>query len=454
MKAKKVYSLMALCAGSLVFGGVANAQDVFVDDAVSVTEFSCDNSTHYFSNWRDNWFIEISAGGNQTLVERGYCAPGYSLKSVCAEKWTAAYSVGFGRWMSPYLGLRFKGMYGSLHWDAPNTVEEALASKGWSRSTHASVTMELMWDMFNSLGGVNQKRVFSIIPFVGLGGDANWGFKGLHREGEPVGSNCLRIWPGNLQEYYNDQKEYKDVEWTLPVTAGLQFRFRLGKYVDFFAEARAAFYGDNWNNNVSGRSIDALVQAMGGFNFNIGGRGWNEFNECNYVSQIAALNGQVNDLRAQLIACGETVAALQAQLPCPPPTVQKECKNAPLMASVQFTINSSKILPTEDVNIWSMAQWLKENPSETIDVVGMADRNTGNTAYNMGLSKRRAIAVADELVNKYGIEKSRLSLYACGSNIQFFNNGEENDWNRIVMFKQGEFEPSAVASGEVERIDY
>ena len=451
MKAKNLYYVMALCAGSFAFSGTANAQDVFVDDAASVTEFTCDNTNHYFANWRDNWFIEISAGGNQPIVERGYVEKGNSLKAVDGKKWTAAYSVGFGRWMSPYLGLRIKGMYGALHWDTPNTLAEARNNDGWSHSKHASLSLELMWDMFNSLGGVNQNRVFSIIPFVGLGGDANWDFKGRGKVGEPVASNCLRIYPTNTQEYYGDQ--YKSVQWTLPVFAGLQFRFRLCKYVDFFAEARAGFYADNWNNNVTGCSIDALVQAMGGFNFNIGGRGWNTFNECNYVSQIAALNGQVNDLRAQLVACGQTVAALQAQLPCPE-VVQKDCASAPLMASVQFTINSSKILPTEDVNIYSMAEWLKANPKESIDICGMADRNTGNTEYNMGLSKRRAIAVADQLVNKYGIDKSRLNLYACGSNIQFFNNNEQNDWNRIVMFKQGEFEPNAVANGEVEKIEY
>ena len=119
MKAKNLYYVMALCAGSLAFSGTANAQDVFVDDAATVTEFTCDNSTHYFSNWRQNWWIELSAGGNQPLVERGYVAPGHSLKAVDGKKWTAAYSVGFGRWMNPYLALRFKGMYGSLHWDSP-----------------------------------------------------------------------------------------------------------------------------------------------------------------------------------------------------------------------------------------------------------------------------------------------------------------------------------------------
>ena len=38
MKAKNLYYVMALCAGSFAFSNVANAQDVFVDDAVSVTE--------------------------------------------------------------------------------------------------------------------------------------------------------------------------------------------------------------------------------------------------------------------------------------------------------------------------------------------------------------------------------------------------------------------------------
>lgn len=452
MKAKNLYSVMALCAGALAVPATAAAQDVFVDDAATVTEFTCDNSDHYFSNWRDNWFIEISAGANQPLVERGYCLKGHSLKAVDGKKWTATYSVGFGRWMNPYIGFRFKGIYGAIHWDAPNTLQECMNDEGWSHSKHASASLEFMWDMFNTLGGVNQTRVFSIIPFIGVGGDANWDFLGRGKKGEPVASNCLREYPKYFENPYY-ASEYKSVQWTIPAIAGLQFRFRLSKYVDFFAEARAAFYADNWNNNVSGNSVDALVQAMGGFNFNIGGRGWNTFNECNYVSQIAALNGQVNGLRAQLADCAATVAALQAQLPCPE-VVEKECNNAPLMASVQFTINSSKILPTEDVNIYSMAEWLKANPNESIDVVGMADRNTGNTEYNMGLSKRRAIAVADELVNKYGIDKSRLSLYACGSNLQFFNNGDQNDWNRIVMFKQGEFEPAAVKAGEVEKIDY
>ena len=418
MKARNLYLATAICAGSLAIGNVANAQDVFVDDAVTVTEFSCDNSNHYFSNWRNNWFIEIGAGANQPLVEKG--TAGHAEHSVMAKKWTASYSFGFGRWMSPYLGFRIKAIGGALHWDTPVPGAEAY---GWSRSKHVGLHAELMWDMFNSLGGVNPNRVFSIIPFVGVGGDANWDFKNHFNE-QPAATNITR-------EY--SMRDPKSVQWTLPVSAGIQFRFRLCKYVDFFAEARATFYADNWNNVATGSSIESLVSAMGGFNFNIGGRGWNTFNECNYVSQIAALNGQVNDLRAQLLACGQTVAELQSQLPCPE-VVQKDCVNAPLMATVRFTINSDKILPTEEVNIYSMAEWLKANPNEKIVIAGYADKDTGTSEYNMELSQRRAEVVKNALINTYGISADRLETQAFGSDVQEYPS--HNDWNRIVIFKQ------------------
>lgn len=414
MKAKNLYIAAALCAGTFGVSNIANAQDVFVDDAVSVTEFTCDNSNHYFSNPRNNWFIEIGAGAGQTLVEKGF------EDAVDAKKWTAAYSLGFGRWMSPYLGLRIKAIGGAVHWNCPDwgTVNQPY---GWSRAKHVNLQMELMWDMFNSLGGVNENRVFSIVPFVGLGGDAMWDFKN-HFGNEPAATNV-----------FNSKGNPRSVSWTLPVSAGLQFRLRLSKYVDFFAEARAAFYGDNWNNVDAGDCVDAYVSAMGGFSFNLGGRGWNTFNECNYVSQIASLNGQVNDLRAQLGACAATVASLQAQLPCPE-VVQKDCANAPLMATVRFTINSDKIMPTEEVNVYSMAEWLKANPKEKVIIAGYADKDTGTSEYNMNLSERRAQAVKDQLVEVYGIDPSRLETKAFGSDVQEYPS--HNDWNRIVIFKQ------------------
>jgi outer membrane protein OmpA-like peptidoglycan-associated protein len=417
MKLKNLYCLAVLGCAAVAAPQAINAQS-YTSEAVSVTEFTCDNANHYFSNWRNNWFIQVGAGINQPFVEKGVGLTS-GRDAIDRQSMTVVYNFGFGRWFSPYLGFRINALGGSLHWDNPTTK---YPDGGWTHAKHVNVNAELMWDMFNSIGGVNANRVFSIIPFVGLGGDYTWR---VHN-----GAGDYAVGTNN----YGD-KGIKDESWTLPVTAGLNFRFRLCKYVDFFAEARATFYGDNWNLCTYGDPIDVNVQAIGGFNFNIGGRGWSTFNECDYVSQIAALNGQVNDLRNQLIGCAQQVAALEAQLPCPEQkaVVQKDCVNAPLMTTVRFTINSSKIMPTEEVNVYNMAEWLKANPNENVTIVGYADRDTGSADYNMALSERRANAVADALVNNYGIDRDRLTIKYDGSDVQPYST---NDWNRIVIFTQ------------------
>lgn len=419
MKVRNLYfgaavAAVALCASAEAYG----QQTVYVDETVAVTDFECDNNDHYFSNWRNNWFIQLGAGINQPFVERGDGVD-RDIKAIDRKRMTVAYNFGFGRWFSPYIGFRINAIGGALHWDNPT---KAQPYNGWTRGKHVNVNFELMWDMFNSLGGVNPNRVFSIIPFAGFGGDYMW----------RIHDSEGRFAAGSNINGKGDQG-IKDESWTLPVTAGIQFRFRLCKYVDFFAEARATFYGDNWNNCSYGDPIEANVQALGGFNINFGGRGWGTFNECDYIGKIADLNNQVNGLRSELLGTQQALAACEAQLPCPEPVVQKDCANAPLMTTVRFTINSAKIMPTEEVNVYNMAEWLKANPNEKVNIVGYADKDTGTAAYNLKLSEKRANAVADALVNTYGISRDRLNIRFDGSDVQPYST---NDWNRIVIFTQ------------------
>ena len=418
MKVRNLYIGSALCAAALCSAPASAQQTVYVDETVSETVYSCDHTNHAFANWRNNWFIQLGAGINQPFVERGV-GVGEDIKAIDRQRMTVAYNFGFGRWMSPYLGFRINAIGGALHWDNPTAAQP---NNGWTKGKHVNVNFELMWDMFNSLGGINANRVFSIIPFAGFGGDYMWR---IHD------SNGQFAAATNING--TGDKGLKDESWTLPVTAGIQFRFRLCKYVDFFAEARATFYGDNWNLCSYGDPVDVNVAALGGFNINFGGRGWGTFNECDYVGQIAALNNQLNGLRAELLGTQQALAACEAQLPCPEPVVQKDCANAPLMTTVRFTINSAKIMPTEEVNVYNMAEWLKANPSENVTIVGYADRDTGTAEYNMQLSERRANAVADALVNTYGIDRNRLTIRYDGSDSQPYST---NDWNRIVIFTQ------------------
>ena len=282
-----------------------------------------------------------------------------------------------------------------------------------------NANLDFMWDMFNSFGGVNSNRVFSIIPFVGLGGTYTWDYK-----------------PADQSNIYRENGKKKTNSWTLPVSAGIQLRFRLCKYVDFFAEGRAQFYGDNFNNYAYGDPVDMNISVIGGFSFNIGGAGFRSYNPCDYLSYIGNLNNQVNDLRGALATTSAALAAAEAQLPCPEVVEQTTIvEAAPLMATVRFTINSSRISNEEMVNVYNIAEWMKANPEANVTISGYADADTGSSNYNMALSKRRAEAVRTALVDKYGINPDRLSIQAEGSDVQPY---DVNNWNRIVIFSNAQ----------------
>ncbi len=400
MKKSILYTGSALAFAAFAVPTV-NAQEetvTVVEETAIVSEVPC--KTHYYSTSKDNWFIQIGAGIASPFVEDKTVGDGRK------HHMTVNYNLGFGKWMSPYLGWRLSFYGGPLHW----------VNNEYEKSNYVNANFDLMWDMFNSFGGVNSHRVFSIVPFVGLGGSYAWDFK-----------------PNNAN-IYTEGGHRKANSWTLPVSAGLQLRFRLCKYVDFFAEGRVSFYGDNFNNYAYGSPIDMNITATGGFLFNIGGSDFRSYNPCDYLDYINTLNGQVNDLRAALATTTAALAVAESQLPCPEVTetiAAEPGAPAPLMATVRFTINSAKISNEEMVNVYNISKWMNENPDQNVAIVGYADKDTGTSAYNMGLSKRRAEAVRSVLVNKYGVNPDRLTIQAEGSDVQPY---DVNNWNRIVIF--------------------
>ena len=394
---------MALAAMAAC-GATAMAQEPAVvveeESLTVVEEVPC--ATHYYCNGSENWFIQIGAGVNTPFFE--YSEVNGSKK----HHFTAVYDFGFGKWFTPYFGTRLNFMGGALHWD----------NHEYHKMKYVSGQVDFMWDMFNALGGVNDNRVFSIVPFAGLGAAYAWDMKPA---GHIAGNGTPR----------------KSTTWAPDISAGLQLRFRLCKYVDFFAEGRVQFLGDVFNGTAYGVPADLDISVIGGFSFNIGGRGFHAYNPCDYTGYIANLNNQVNDLRGQLAATGAALAAAEAQLPCPEVEVAEATvvEAAPLMATVRFSLNSARITAQEKVNVYNIAQWMKDNPDQNVAIVGYADADTGTAAYNMKLSKRRAQAVYDVLTRTYGISPDRLSIVAEGSDKQPY---DTNNWNRIVIFSVAE----------------
>lgn len=103
-------------------------------------------------------------------------------------------------------------------------------------------------------------------------------------------------------------------------------------------------------------------------------------------------------------------------------------------SGVFFDTNKSNINAKSKANLNKLAGIFKEYPDTNIIVEGHTD-SSGDDAYNMTLSQKRANAVSDYLVSQ-GINKSRLTIYAHGETLPKYDNGtaEGRAKNRRVEF--------------------
>jgi outer membrane protein OmpA-like peptidoglycan-associated protein len=102
---------------------------------------------------------------------------------------------------------------------------------------------------------------------------------------------------------------------------------------------------------------------------------------------------------------------------------------------VQFKFDSADILPQARAQLDALAEGIRLLPaSQRVIVEGHTD-STGSDAYNLQLSKRRALAVKMYLVSVHGIDESRLRAEGYG---KYRPLSEENPYaaeNRRVQFR-------------------
>ena len=399
MKKNLFFAVASLGGVALMTAPEIKAQDAAVvieETAIAVDQVKC-KDVYSNGSWRDGWYVELGAGVRTPFVEYHESDPHF----------TTVYNLSVGRWISPYLGFRFSGYYGSMHWNQMGA--------GLAKARTANLNVDFMWDMCNSICGYNPGRFFSVKPFVGLGGTFAYRYRNVD----------------SANDYQDGHVKHN--QWLLPVSAGVHVDFRCSDYVKIFAEARGSFYGDNFNNTTYGKPVDIDLAVVGGVSVALSNPKFERYNPCDYMSALSSANAQINDLRGALATTSAALAAAEAQLPCPdvPEAVVVESQATTIMPTVRFKINSAYVSSEEMVNVYNIAEYLKANPDTRIVVRGYADKATGSSSYNMKLSQRRAQAVADILIGDYGIAEDRLIIEAAGSDTQVY---DTNNWNRIVIF--------------------
>lgn len=243
-------------------------------------------------------------------------------------------------------------------------------------------------------------------------------------------------------EYYPG--DYNDVN-LLTSKAGLNIGFNLGAAKAWQINVKPAIVwalgdggytqtGQNYNINLARLELTAGVtykfkNSNGTHNFAL----VKEYDQ----AEVDGLNAKINDLRNQLGAKDQKIAAdaaaikkLQDELnDCrnKKPADTKVATNG-IESNVFFACGKSVIAKAQVPNVARVASYLKNNPTATVSVKGYASPE-GPAGLNQKLSVARAESVKKMLVKKYGIDASRITTEGCGVGSVF----SEPTWNRVAI---------------------
>lgn len=384
--------MVSLFAVSAIFAvNETKAQkEIYSEEEIMIVDFVPSGKTYYYSPaFRDNWFMSVGAG-TQTLLAEHKGRLQFSL----------AMAVDFGKWFSPYWGARISASGGALRSRYP-TENDMVHYKD------VVVSADFLWDMTNTIGGYDPYRIVSVIPYIGV------------------------------STAYAFKNSFSGKTFSMAGTGGIRLNFRLCAYTDIYVEGKANVVSDSFNGVVHSKRAEAIFSVLGGFAINFGGTRFKSYNPVEEEFLMEALNAEVNMLRTSLDSC-KKVKNRVITAPAPAPVKEvvveklKPC-SVELTSTVRFSINSAEITNEEMVNVYNIAQWMKNNPDYKVIVTGYADKETGTPEFNEKLSRSRADAVVKALVEKYGIPSDRLGIEAEGGSMQPYPHN--NNWNRVVGFR-------------------
>jgi outer membrane protein OmpA-like peptidoglycan-associated protein len=375
MKKTLAMGAMLLCIGS------AFAQEKDVQTTVVESTDKYEVGTKRFWN---NWFISAGAGGQMYFGD-------YDREVHIGRRIAPALDIAVGKWFTPGMGIRF--MYNGLSMKGATRVGDngdpmthatdhvydgrnGVPVNG-QKFNFANVHADAMFNLSQLLFGYNEKRVWSFIPYVGLGWMWTWQQPRTHELS------------GNL---------------------GVLNSFRVCSAIDINLEVRGVMVNDRFDGENGGRHEEGLLAVTAGLTYRFGKSGWSR----SKTTTIVYNENTLRDLRERLNVMGaenerlknELVAANNKQ-----PEKEMELGVVTSDYMVAFPIGKSTLSNEARINLGFQADVMKKIGDSAIYVIhGYADKGTGTKAINDRLSKERAQAVFDCLTKEFGIPASQLRM--------------------------------------------
>jgi len=370
----------------LAFAGVSVASmaqnDVVNKYSVATNSFWSNWFIQVGANW--NWFIgsqEHEQGIDNTDMFDGFPTAG--------ERSHGGFSVAIGKWFTPGIGVRVKGM--GLWGQAMYPDRYARTSQDKDHSHHYkffSINPAVMFNLSNMLCGYNPNRVWNFIPFGGADFTRNW----------TDNRSSIGVTAGLLNEF-NITKKF-----AINLELGWKYNEADKDGIDIVAR----------NANKRGwKAHDMTLYAEVGFTYNLGRASWDAVPDVDaikamYQAQIDALNSQLNDANAEIARLNNLIK-------------NHKCPEAPKVraiappATVYFYCDKTKSGPSYSrdlVDVRALAKYAMEQGADVL-VTGYADSATGKPDHNQWLSDERAKTVVEEVVG-VGVSRSKITAVGKG----------------------------------------
>jgi outer membrane protein OmpA-like peptidoglycan-associated protein len=401
-------------------------------------------------NFRDMYFSDnLSFNGGFTLGKWFSPVWGLGIHSTMSR----AKSIGFKTqvWYAgenyttistpvAYFDGNTKATYLTSFFEGGEEYKTKRGSTAWLyKFTYATTGVDFLLNARNLFLPYNPDAFFNPVVYGGLG------YYHTFREGNRTAVN------GILERF------------------GLQLNFRLSDYIDANLSIEDMLVPEVFDRQVGGNlSQDHVMSANIGLTFYFGGRNFSPASigvakatagrlqtiddDCRDILQceINALRTKDNRRRYNdpvPIRPSSSIHIYEEELPEDDEeipigrlkeTAIKQIDETPRDADTPFDLTpvffesgSHVVRTSQMISIAKAAVYLDINPGLRLEIAAFADRKTGDPHTNLLLSERRANAVADIIVNKFGVKKNRLHTAFYGDVIQPFPN---NDQNRVVLF--------------------
>ena len=212
-----------------------------------------------------------------------------------------------------------------------------------------------------------------------------------------------------------DSPQFKGVTANL----GVLNTFRLNDWLDANLDIRGMMTGEGFDGAWGAAEHDGVLSATVGLTYKFKRRGWDRSKTVYRYDygDLESMRNKLNEMNAENERLKKELA--QGKMAAARETV-KRIASANL---VTFPIGKSKLSNEARANLGMLAEVIKAGDKNAVyTITGYADAGTGSKRINEKLSKARAEAVYECLVEEFGIDKAQLKIdYKGGVENMFYD---------------------------------